>query len=371
MKVLVVSHSYAAAENQKNIAALRRHADVMVAVPHYINDRVIGLVTPGSEGDDTYLVRRRLSLPRSQYLLASSDMGMKGFKPDIIHIEYDPWATIFWQTCMASARHAPNARIVCTVKKNTLRLLPQPLQAMKERLARVLLNRVSHVIAINEGVRRIYESRLGVPAQKLTLMQHLGIDPQTFFLGGPNGEDRPLIVGYCGRIDRDKGVEDLIAAFAALIERQPGAAKLRLLGNGALRDRLAAGPEPWLEILPPVPHAAVADFMRGLDVFVMPALITPDHEEHGGHALMEAMACGVASIGSTSGIIPELLGDGCGIVFPAGDRVKLIEAIAAMLTDAGARKAFSQRALARATHNFSIDGIAAQKAEIYAKVLAT
>ena len=109
--------------------------------------------------------------------------------------------------------------------------------------------------------------------------------------------------------------------------------------------------------------------MRGLDVFVMPALITPDHEEHDGHALMEAMACGVATVGSSSGIIPELLSDSCGLMFPAGDKAALAERILALLSDCAMRREIAQRGLARAEASFTVDGIAAQKADVYAKVL--
>lgn len=369
MKVLVVSHSYAAAENQKNIAALQRHADVRVAVPHVIEDRVIGEVKPQGTPEDTYLVRRRLSLPRNQYLLASGDLGMRAFKPDIVHIEYDPWTPIFWQTCLARARHAPGAQIVCTVKKNTLRQLPQPLQAAKVGVARAMLGRVAHVIAINEGVGRIYRTAFGVPPAKITLMQHLGIDPATFRPGAVRAPGEPLIVGYCGRIDANKGIEDLLAALTAVLEDRPGSARLRIIGNGALRDDLVRRRLPWLEILPPVAHAQVADFMRGLDLFVMPALVTPDHEEHDGHALMEAMACGVASIASTSGILPELLAEGCGEIYEAGNAAALAEKLRLLAGSPGQRAELARRALARVSRDFTIEAIAARKSDLYAKVL--
>src|ERR1700733_298311 len=106
MKVLIVSHSYVAAENQKNIAALQRHAEVRVVVPHAFTDPILGRSAPGKSAGNANLVYRRLSLPRNQYWLASSDFGMRAFKPDIVHIEYDPWASIFWQTLLARARYA-------------------------------------------------------------------------------------------------------------------------------------------------------------------------------------------------------------------------------------------------------------------------
>ena len=380
MKILVVSHSYAAAENRKNIAALTCHAEVRCVVPHYLQDRVLGRIEPDPLPTNTYLIGNRLSLPRSQYLIASCDLGLDQFQPDIIHIEYDPWAPIFWQTCLARARYARNAHIVCTVKKNTFRPLPMPLLAMKVKLTNRLLDQVAHVITINEGVRLIYSTRFAYPECRMTTMQHLGIDLEHFYPAedqitkavdhkAPDAVARALIVGYCGRIDENKGVLDLVEAFAALPCASTGEARLRLLGRGELSATLADRGEPWLEVVPPVPHAEVAGFMRELDLFIMPSLITPDHEEHDGHALMEAMACGVAVIGSTSGIIPELLAGGCGEAVTAGDRGELAAALSKLLGNAALRRKLAASARKRAANDFSIEAIAARKARVYAEVL--
>jgi len=380
LKVLIISHSYAAAENRKNVAALARHAEVRCVVPHYVYDRVLGSIESPTISTGTYLVGRRLSLPRSQYLLASRDLSLREFQPDIIHIEYDPWTTIFWQACLARARYAKRARIVCTVKKNTFRPLPTPLHNIKVGIARQLLGQAAHVIVVNEGVRRIYSKHFSFPERQMTTMQHLGIDLGQF---NPlstratkasidrlqNDGARKLVVGYCGRLDANKGVLDLVKAFAALPLARTGKACLRLIGRGDLSAELTARGEPWLEVLSPVPHAEVVGFMQGLDLFVMPSLITPDHEEHDGHAIMEAMACGVATIGSTSGIIPELLANGCGKTFAAGDQNELADALTLLLSNPKLRGEFASHARDRAAESFSVEAIAARKALLYAEVL--
>lgn len=370
MKVLVVSHSYVALENQKNITALQQYAQVRVALPHFINDVVNGRVVPPQYHDDAYAVHHRISLPRSQYLLKSADLGMKEFRPDIVHIEYDPWTPIFWQTWFARRWAAPRARLVCTAKKNTMRRLPQPLQAMKIGVANAMLKSVAHLLVINKGVQRIYEQTLGVSPDKMTLMQHLGIDTLTFYPAVGRKAGDQVTIGYCGRLDPHKGIADLLESVGAINDAHPGSVRLKMLGQGGMRDELLARRLPWLDVLAPVPHAQVADFMRTLDVFVMPSLVLPDHEEHDGHALMEAMACGVASIGSTSGIIPELLSDGCGLIYPAGDVRELTQRLSSLLGSADDRSALAARGLARANDAFTIEGIALQKMKIYNRVLA-
>ena len=58
----------------------------------------------------------------------------------------------------------------------------------------------------------------------------------------------------------------------------------------------------------------------------MPSKTTKFWKEQYGRVLIEAMASGVSVVGSSSGAIPEVIGD-VGSIFPEGDIVKLKEAI--------------------------------------------
>ena len=102
---------------------------------------------------------------------------------------------------------------------------------------------------------------------------------------------------------------------------------------------------------------------------MLPARITPDHEEHDAHALLEALACGIPSIGSTSGIIPEVLAHESGLIFKAGDVNDLKLKLLSLIESPDLRKSLSSRAVETATHSFSIDSIARCKLEIYASLI--
>ena len=147
--------------------------------------------------------------------------------------------------------------------------------------------------------------------------------------------------------------------------------RLRLLGEGSLAAPLAAQArtERWLEVSPTVPHAEVAPFLQGLDLFCLPARVLPDHEEHDAHALMEAMACGIDCIGARSGIIPELLDDGTGLVVPPSEPSALAEAIADLADDRPRRIALGQAARRAGVAEFSLDAVARRRMEIYRHVL--
>ncbi len=400
MKVLIVSHSYIAQENRKNLKPVGLGSDIKAVVPNWVYDRVLGRLYARS-GPDIF-VFKRVPLPRVQFLLGSFDLGLRQFQPDIVHIEYDPWAPIFWQAYFAKRLFANKAALVCTVKKNTFRKLPQPLQLLKNGVANFFIKRVDHFMAVNSGVKAIYTKHFNVAEADITEVQHLGLDTTLFApinrpmkranksyseadLKTRDPVENSVIIGYCGRLDPHKGVMDLIAALE-LLRAEGLAVRVQLLGKGSLYDAIQNKADQqqeteyknetheknkaWIELVPPVPHDKVNLFMQGLDIFVMPARITPDHEEHDGHALMEAMACGIACIGTNSGVIPEILSEGSGLLVPEQDVLALADAIKQLCKSVELRQRLGQEAHEKVVSQFSIEAIAAKKFELYEKVLS-
>ena len=363
MKILAISHAYVAPENQKNLETLENYAEVCAVIPDRISSAIFNEhVAPT---DSRIKVYRRISLPRSQYLLLTVDMGMKDFRPDIIHIEYDPWSVIFWQMTLCRLLFARKAKVVCTVKKNTYRTLPAPLAFLKKRIGGFFAQQVDQFIAVSKRVKRIYQEEFGIPESRINIVQHLGVDLQVFHPTNSHSDDSSLEIGYCGRFDKNKGILDLVEAVRRINEDRSTPVRLRLLGSGNLKPSLMLMDVPWLEILDPVPHAEVAPFLRRLDVFAMPSHVTPDHEEHDGHALMEAMACGVPCVGSNSGIIPELLDGNSGLVFEAGNIDELISNLQRLVSEQDLRRELSANAATKAATDFSNAGIARRKFRIY------
>ncbi|MDG1895788.1 MAG: glycosyltransferase family 4 protein [Fuerstiella sp.] len=364
MKILTISHSYVAPENQKNLETLAEHADVCAVVP----DRISSAIFDEQIGDGpaSLKVFRRVSLPRSQYLLMTIDMGMREFRPDIIHIEYDPWSMIFWQMSVCRLLFARQARVICTVKKNTYRKLRLPLAVAKKAIGRFFAGRVDHFIAVSRRAKAIYQEQFGIPETRIDIVQHLGVDLAVFHPNEAAAQDDELTIGYCGRFDANKGVLDLIEAVRRINVRRSTPVQLRLLGSGSLKQSLLDREESWLRVLEPVPHAQVAPFLQSLDVFAMPSHVTPDHEEHDGHALMEALACGVSCVGADSGIIPELLDNNAGLVFTAGNIEELTSQLLRLVKDTSLRQNLGANAAQQAAALFSNDGIARQKIRIYA-----
>ncbi len=84
--------------------------------------------------------------------------------------------------------------------------------------------------------------------------------------------------------------------------------------------------------------------------------------EQFGHVLIEAMACGVPVLGSSSGAIPSVLGDPAQ-VFPEGDVTRLTEMLRACVFDPARREAITRQQTRRLHENYTNDVLARHWAE--------
>lgn len=172
-----------------------------------------------------------------------------------------------------------------------------------------------------------------------------------------------FLVYFAGRISAAKGWRVLLAAMSMLPERF----KCMIAGGGEEESELRLWCETtslrgrvyFLGLLP-------SEEVRGLytiaDVFVLPSLTTPRWAEQFGRVLAEAMACGIAVIGSSSGAIPEVIGD-CGIVVEENNPSALAEAIAGLAADPQRRSSLSKKGLQRYERHYSCQAYAAQVAD--------
>ena len=367
-KALIVSHSYISAENQKNIVALSQSIDVRVAVPQSFKSRIFQTVEPTNEAQ-VLQIFRTFHLPKSQFLLRPFDLNLSSSPASIINVEYDPWCTIFWQALIARNRNNPSAKLVCSVKSNTYTDYPGVIGKLKHYITERGVRAVDCFLACGEKVAQIYRQQFGVPSEKILTCYHLGVDTDLFSPAeSPKQVDpRRFIVGYCGRFDEDKGVIQLVEAVRTCRGILKADVQFYLLGKGRLTNVIDAydSAHTWIHRFDPVPHDAVPDFLRQLDVFVLPSRITPQKEEHDAHALAEALSVGLPCIGTDSGIIPELLQGGAGTVAAANSIDALVEALVRMFKDSALRVKLQTKARKRAIETLSIQAVAQKKAALF------
>lgn len=165
-----------------------------------------------------------------------------------------------------------------------------------------------------------------------------------------------MVVGYVGRILEMKGIDLLIEAYASLKSNRPDLKmKLLLIGSGEWEQPMLQladkrGIRSDVRHIPSVAHREVPDYMHALDILVLPSRRKAMWAEQFGRVLVEAMAAGKIVIGSSSGAIPEVIGDG-GFVFPENDSESLSEVlIRAMSLSGQERSQLLNRARARGEH---------------------
>jgi glycosyltransferase involved in cell wall biosynthesis len=143
----------------------------------------------------------------------------------------------------------------------------------------------------------------------------------------PGRSPHPLFV-YGGRLAPEKGIDDLIRAFAALRRSHPDAA-LRICGDGGDRARLV---QLAAELSCPVTFVPGMglDWWRaatGAWAVVVPSV----WEEPLGLVPIEAIVRRVPVIASDAGALPETVLDGrTGLLYPRGDRAALAERLEAV-----------------------------------------
>jgi glycosyltransferase involved in cell wall biosynthesis len=174
-----------------------------------------------------------------------------------------------------------------------------------------------------------------------------------------------------GRLVPEKGIADLLAAVALL----PETMRLLIVGSGSHADALHAhatqlGIAARITWHAPVPTHAMPGIMQQCDALVLPSRTTANWKEQFGRVLVEAMACGVPVVGSSSGEIPHVVGDG-GLIYAEGDTHALAAQLTVLLQDAPRYAAISAQARQRVLTHYTQQALAQRYAAIYRELNAS
>jgi glycosyltransferase involved in cell wall biosynthesis len=290
---------------------------------------------------------------------------LRQLRPEVVHVDEEPYnLATFLATRQAAA---VGARPLFFTWQNLPRSYPPPFRWFEQDVYR----RSRHAIAGNAEAVDVLRAK-GYRGS-LSVIPQFGVDPELFAPGPTQGPttDRPFTIGQVGRLTPEKGVGVLLDAVASL----DGDWRLRLIGDGSLRDRIPVraarlGIDDRVTVEAAVPSTRVADRLRELDVLVLPSLTTRRWKEQFGRILQEAMACGVAVVGSNSGEIPHVVGD-AGLVVPEGDAEALGAALQQLMANSGLRAELGRRGRARVLERFTHASIAARTVEVYRQVMLT
>lgn len=280
--------------------------------------------------------RRRVAERLYRPALGALDPGFAG--PLFVHNNPAPLRLF--------ARERPNAR-TCLYINNSLFRTYRPREARRTIAAADRVICVSHFIA--DDLRR----RLGRGGDNIRIV-HNGADTERFRPrpgGLPPGD--PLVL-FVGRIVPEKGV-DLLLRAAARIAGGGRRFRVRIVGSSGFSAddplspyerelrRLAAPLGDAVEFHPFVDRQRVLDEYRAASIFCVPS----NWDDPCPLTVPEGLACGLPTIASRRGGIPDVAGDAA-LLFDPPDVEALAERLATLVDDADERARWGRRARARA-----------------------
>jgi glycosyltransferase involved in cell wall biosynthesis len=178
---------------------------------------------------------------------------------------------------------------------------------------------------------------------------------------GSTSLNDPPVVLFAARFDPVKRHATLIKAVASLVG-EGERLELWLAGSGRLlepskQQARDLGLDGAIRFLGYVRNAEILDWLREGHI---DAVALPSDWEGISVSLIEALAHGVPAVTTDVGGMAELIGDGCGVLVPAGDSTALAEGIRRLLHSPELRDEVARSGRARVEREFAIEEVVAQ-----------
>ena len=235
------------------------------------------------------------------------------------------------------------------------------------RMTASLFRAADRVVVLGEYWRRFLIDELGLDETRIDVLLNAVRGPDELAAARRGGRTCRLL--FMGRIEREKGIPELLAALASpAVAGLAWSIRLAGLGDAAPFEREAAalGIGDRVEFVGWVPPETIYGWLEECDVFVLPS-----HREGLSMAVLEAMAYGLAVVTTPVGAHPEAIENGIdGVLVPAGDVGALAAALERVIGDESLRGRLQAGARARFLRDFRIDAYCRKLDAIYANAIA-
>lgn len=205
-----------------------------------------------------------------------------------------------------------------------------------------------HDLGVRErGKNKVFLEYHGVNVDRFTPPSQKSSDSQSESDTTP---DRTLQILAVGRLVPKKGYFDLLDALSGANSAGRNFT-CRVIGSGPLKDQLLhkikdLNLEDKVELAGARTHQEIVDEYCNSDIFVQSSIIVQDGDRDGvPNSVLEAMASGMAVVGTDVAGIPEVVIDGeTGLVVPQQDPKALAKAIITLLDDSELRTTLGKKA---------------------------
>ncbi|HVL67920.1 MAG TPA: glycosyltransferase family 4 protein [Vicinamibacterales bacterium] len=373
-RLLTIGHSYVVAVNRRlaheMAVAGAGEWEVTAAAP----DRYPGDLRPidleRRAGEACRVVPLRVHFAAAPHLMFYGG-GLRALlreRWDLVHCWEEPYVLAAAQV---AGSLAPRVPFVFATFQNIPKRYPPPLNWFERRVLRRADGWIPFGQSTFETQRRRSARYSALPARVIPP----GVDQTVFRPDEPLGDrtrarlgwnDNAPIVGFVGRFVPAKGIGTLLSA----LEHLDAPWRILFVGAGPeqpLVDAFAARFPARVASIAGVPHDEVPAWLNAMDVLCAPSRTTGTWREQFGRMLIEAMACGVAVIGSDSGEIPHVVGD-AGIIVPEDDVAAWSRAIESLLVSPARRAELAARGLERVREQFTWSASARRHLEFFAEL---
>ncbi|MEX2103951.1 MAG: N-acetyl-alpha-D-glucosaminyl L-malate synthase BshA, partial [Bacilli bacterium] len=285
---------------------------------------------------------------------------------DILHVHYAvPHAICAY---LAKRMVGDHLKIVTTLHGTDISVLAQD-ESLRD-LIRLAINESDAVTAVSSDLIRETRTALGI-VKPIDLVYNF-VDKRVFYPRGCDilrseyAEPHEKILMHISNFRPVKRVGDVIDIFAKVNEKIPS--RLLLVGEGTDLPKICNKVRE-LGIQSKVVFLGKQDEVAQI-ISLADIMLLPSEKESFGLAALEAMACGVPTVASNAGGIPELVTHGqTGYLAPVGNTDLMSEYVIKLLSDESLYQSFSEACIHRARTQFCVERLTEQYEQIYYRLL--
>lgn len=367
MKLLIISHPCVTSVNQQFYAEVERQKNwkLTIVAPSNWKNEYGNQINPKRwheyQGELlTIPIWKSGSIPLHTYRALFISL-LKELQPDAIYVHHEPYAAATAQIYLANLMSI-KAAIGFYSAQNIFKSYPIPFK----QLENWVLQTSQFAFPVSQSVERVLKEK---NYQNLSTVLPLAIDPTLYTPNLQSSKladqwrtrDDEVILGYLGRIVREKGLRTLLLALSRILDLPW---KLVMVGSGAYEIELKAFAEELrlnhrIMFLGYVPHLDAPRYLSAFDALIIPSETQPNWKEQFGRVIIEAIACGTPVIGSNSGEIPYLIkATGGGLVFPEGEPEPLANQLSQLICNAELRTNLASQGQRIVLENYTTSSIA-------------
>ena len=348
------------------VARLRRRGHRVTFFQH---DLPMPSEAPEAEADESVLLE---SLPVGGRLVLSSLAARRKLRERLERRDFDVVHASFWFSSLdfdlprACRRAGVPLVVTFHVAFDQRPSVWSSLTSATYRLYAPTLAACDRVIVFGASQRDVLVE-MGVPADALRILPN-GVDVDVYRPGPSDWKRRlgaSLLLVYMGRVDSEKNVDVLLRAF---LDSAPDAGvSLVVMGGGGERKRLQRQyRDPRVAFTGHVADAAARiELLRAADAFILPSSV-----EGLSLSMLEAMACGTATVATDVGVDGDAL-RGAGIVLdPRGLEDQLRLAIRELIEMPWLAGPLGEAARERVVERYSLERNVDALVDIYRELAA-